>query len=330
MLPLITLEEHYLSSAVLAAQQASGTPDPFASFPAHLTRKLKSLDDERVKDMDDGNISLQILSHGPMDHAPPKLCQQINDELAAAISKNPSRLKGFATLPMGFPIEAAQELDRCINKLSFVGALIDNHLDGEFYDDEKFWSVFEKVCALDVPIYIHPNFTSEKEMSKYRGNYPEDIATALSNWGLGWHFDTGLHFLRLYAAGLFDRFPNIKIVLGHMGELLPFNLERIFKIAGRWGRKKSLERVWEENLWITTSGMFSLAPLACLVQTKGKDKILFSVDYPFSGNDTGREFVEKVVQSGLFGDENSKEMRGFAFENAERLLKVRIADRGGV
>ena len=326
MLPLITLEEHFLSSAVLAAQQASGAPDPFAGFPVQISRRLKSLDSERVKDMDDGNISLQILSHGPMDHAPLKLCQEINDELAAAISKNPSRLKGFATLPMGSPLEAAQELDRCINKLGFVGALIDNHLDGEFYDDEKFWSVFEKASALDVPIYIHPNFTAEKDMSKYRGNYPEGIAMALSNWGLGWHFDTGLHFLRLYAAGLFDRFPKLKIVLGHMGELLPFNLERIFKVSGRWGRERGLENVWEENLWVTTSGMFSLAPLACLVQTKRKDKILFSVDYPFSENGTGRDFVERVVKSGLFGEEDSREMKGFAFENAERLLKIKARE----
>ncbi|KAI9646288.1 hypothetical protein NHQ30_005729 [Ciborinia camelliae] len=327
MLPLITLEEHYLSSAVLAAQQASGTPDPFAGFPAQILRKLKSLDDERIKDMNDGNVSLQILSHGPMDHAPPQLCQQINDELAAAISQNPSRLKGFATLPMRFPSAAAQELDRCIHKLGFVGALIDNHLDGEFYDDEKFWCVFETACRLDVPIYIHPNFTSEKDMGRYRGNYAEDIAQALGNWGLGWHFDTGLHFLRLYASGLFDRFPTLKIVLGHMGELLPFNLERIFKVAKRWGRQRGLEIVWEENLWITTSGMFSLAPLACLVQTKGREKILYSVDYPFSGNELGREFVERVVKSGLFGEENSKEMRGFAFENAERLLGVKVADQ---
>ncbi|RAL60751.1 hypothetical protein DID88_009856 [Monilinia fructigena] len=87
MLPLITLEEHYLSSAVLAAQEASGTPDPFSGFPEQISRKLKSLDDERIKDMDDGNISLQILSHGPMNHASPELCQQINDELAAAISQ---------------------------------------------------------------------------------------------------------------------------------------------------------------------------------------------------------------------------------------------------
>ncbi|KAF5873568.1 putative 2-amino-3-carboxymuconate-6-semialdehyde decarboxylase protein [Botrytis fragariae] len=257
MLPLITLEEHFLSSAVLAAQQASGTPDPFAGFPVQITRKLKSLNDERINDMDDGNISLQILSHGPMDHAPLKLCQEINDELAAAVSKNPTRLKGFATLPMGSPVEAAQELNRCIDKLGFVGALIDNHLDGEFYDNEKFWSIFETASALDVPIYIHPNFTAEKDMSKY--------------------------------------------LLGHMGELLPFNLERIFKVSARWGRERGLEKVWEENLWVTTSGMFSLAPLACLVQTKGKDKILFSVDYPFSENGTGREFVKRVAQSGLFG-----------------------------
>lgn len=313
-----------MSSAVIADQQSNGSPDLFAAFPADTARKLKSIDDERIKDMNDADITMQVLSHGAMDHGTHTLCHQINDELATKISKNPSRFKGFATLPMGNPSEAASELERCIKELGFVGALIDNHLDGEFYDDEKFWVLFEKACVLDVPIYIHPTFTAEKDMGRYRGKYSEDVAVGLSNWGLGWHFDTGIHFLRLYAAGLFDKFPKLKIVLGHMGELLPFNLERIFKVAKRWGRERHLEEVWDENVWITTSGMFSLAPLACLVQTKGKEKIMFSVDYPFAPNTDGRGFVDKVIGSGLFGEEGSKEMRGFAYENAERLLKIKV------
>jgi predicted TIM-barrel fold metal-dependent hydrolase len=321
MLPSITLEEHYLSSAYIEAQKSdSSLLDLNADFPPQLINKLKSLTDDRIKDMDNGNVSIQVLSHAPVDPSP-SLSKQINDELAQAISKNPSRLRGFATLPMGEPPAAAQELERCVKELGFVGALVDNHIDGKFYDGEKFWCVFEKAQDLDVPIYIHPTFTAESDMAKYRGNYNDRIAMALSNFGWGWHSDTGLHFLRLFAAGVFDRFPKLKLVLGHMGELLPFQLDRIYGIAEHFGRERKLKDVWDENVWVTTSGMFSLAPLACLLQTKSRDKVLYSVDYPFSNNERGAEFMSKVEKSELFGEE----LDGFAYKNAEKLLKIKVS-----
>ncbi|KAM3077331.1 hypothetical protein ACMFMG_006680 [Clarireedia jacksonii] len=322
MLPSITLEEHYLSSAYIEAQKSnSSLPDLNATFPSHITNKLRSLADERIKDMNDGNVSIQVLSHTPVDPSP-SLSKQINDELAQAISKNPSRLRGFATLPMGEPSAAAQELERCVKELGFVGALIDSHIDGKFYDGERFWCVFEKAQDLDVPIYIHPTFTAEGGMAKYRGNYDDNVALSLSNWGWGWHSDTGLHFLRLFAAGVFDQFPKLKLVLGHMGELLPFQLDRIYGVAERWGRERKLKNVWDENVWVTTSGMFSLAPLACLLQTKSRDKVLYSIDYPFSGNEKGAEYMDKVKKSGLFGEE----LDGFAYKNAEKLLRVKVSE----
>ncbi|KAJ9197916.1 hypothetical protein DTO166G4_2500 [Paecilomyces variotii] len=317
MLPLITLEEHYVSSKVREAE----TEDHYAGFPRHIVTKLQSLDDERIQDLDNGNVSLQVISHGPGDR-PPHLCVLANDDLASAISRHPTRLAGFAMLPMSEPVAAAKELERCVRELGFVGALIDNTASGVFYDDERFWTVFEKAQELDVPIYIHPTFAADGAMEHYRGNYDESIALALSAYGWGWHSETALHILKLYASGLFDRFPKIKIVIGHMGEMLPFQLERVITISQRWGRERGLREVWRDNIWITTSGMFALPPLACLLQTTSIEHVLYSVDYPFSMNEKGFQFFEEIRKSGLIAGED---LEKFAFRNAENLLHVKAS-----
>lgn len=315
--PLITLEEHYISRKAITASNSSKI---YAAFPSPIVSKLEDLDEKRIADMDAGGISLQIISHGPLD-ASPALCVEANSHLAAAISKHPTRMKGFAMLPMCSPELAAQELERCVRDLGLVGALVDNHLDGRFYDDERFWPVFAKAEALDVPLYIHPTFAPREMTGHYQGNYSDEVAQALSAYGWGWHSETGLHFLRLWCAGVFDRFPKLKIIIGHMGELVPFQLERIVAMEARLGSwERGLREVWRGNVWVTTSGMFALAPLACLLQTTSKEHVLFSVDYPFSANEKGRSFVEEVRRSGMLTEE---EMRGFVGGNAERLLGVK-------
>lgn len=317
MHPLITLEEHYISPKVHAASQE--VRDHFAPFPAQTMAKLQALGEGRIQDMDNGNVSIQVLSHGPGDLSP-ALCAEANDDLAAAIAQNPTRLAGFAMLPMSQPDEAAAELERTVTKLGFVGALVENHLNGTFYDAERFWVVFEKAQELDVPIYIHPTFASDSMLEWHKGNYSDSIATALSAFGWGWHSDTALHILRLYASGLFERFPNLKIVIGHMGELLPFQLDRVFGVTDRWAKKVSFKHVWHNNIWVTTSGMFSLTPLDCLLKTTSIDRIMYSVDYPFSANEKGMQFFEEIEKSGLIaGDDLAK----FAYLNAEKLLKVK-------
>ncbi|KAL1852670.1 hypothetical protein Plec18170_005803 [Paecilomyces lecythidis] len=316
MLPFITLEEHYVSFKVREVESV----DHYASFPQHIVTKLQSLDEERIQDMDNGKVSIQVVSHGPGDR-PLHLCVLANDDLASAISRHPNRLAGFAMLPMNEPAAAAEELERCVRKLGFVGALVDNSTaDGATYDDERFWSVFAKAQELDVPIYIHPTFAADDIMDHYRGNYDESIALALSAYGWGWHSETALHILKLYASGLFDRLPKLKIVIGHMGEMLPFQLERVIAVSARWGRERGLREVWKENIWITTSGMFALPPLACLLQTTSIEHVLYSVDYPFSMNEKGLQFFEEIEKSGLIKGEDFEK---FAFRNAEDLLRVK-------
>ena len=315
MFPLITLEEHYVSRRVREA----GLADDLTHYPQHIFSKMCSLGKERIQDLDNGNVSLQVISHGPSDRSP-AICSKANDELVSAISKHPTRMAGFAMLPMSEPAAAAKELERCVTQLSFVGALVDNHVNGQFYRDERFWTVFQKAQELDVPIYIHPSYAADSTMEHYRGNYDNSVAAALSAYGWGWHSETALSVLKLFASGLFERFPNVKIVIGNMGEMLPFQLERVVTVSERWGKKRGLREVWKTNIWITTSGMFALPPLACLLQTTSIERVLYSVDYPFSANEKGLEFFKEIEKCGLIKGED---LEKFAFRNAEALLGVK-------
>jgi predicted TIM-barrel fold metal-dependent hydrolase len=319
MHPLITLEEHYVSKTL---KELPGTKELYAEFPEPIMSKLQDLDEQRIANMDAGKVSVQVMSHGPIT-ATPDQARLANNEVAEAIKKNPTRLRGFALLPVGEPKEAAKELERTVKDLGFVGTLIDNHHEGRYYDDEFFWPLFEKAQELDTVVYIHPTFPTNDMMPYYKGNYDPKVAMMLGIAGFGWHADTALHVLKLYAAGVFDRFPKLKIVIGHMGELLPFQLERTLRIdsRGAYGKhERSFKKVWDENIWITTSGMFSLNPLACMIRNTKLDRIMFSVDYPFSSNEQGLEFVEEMRNSGLLTEE---QLLDISYRNAEKLLKVK-------
>lgn len=285
-----------------------------------MMEQLRSLGDVRLQDMDAGNVSLQIVSHGPVS-ASSGQCRQTNDQLAEACQRHPKRLAGFAVLPMLEPEAAAAELERSIKQLGFVGALVNNHSNGTFYDDEKFWPIFERAVELDVPIYLHPSFPSEEMYEHYKGNFSDRAAFMMSIAGWGWHTETGLHILRLFASGLFDKYPKLKIIIGHNGEMLPFAFDRILPMSKAWGEKKrDLKTVWDENIWLTTSGYFSLAPLACVLRTTKIDRIMYSVDYPFSTNEKGLAFVKEMQASDLVNDE---ELELICYKNAEKLLRVK-------
>ncbi|THY76469.1 hypothetical protein D6C87_03551 [Aureobasidium pullulans] len=315
--PMITLEEHYLSQNVRKHLADTGREDPYAQFPKPLIDKLTSLGSDRLEALDNGNVSLQVLSHSPLNASPDE-CRATNDNLASAIKDQP-RYAAFALLPMASPSAAASELERCVKQHRFVGALINNHCNGTFYDGESFRPVFAKAEELDVPIYIHPTFAADEWMPHYRGNFGEKAAIMMSIAAWGWHSETGLHVLRLWASGLFDEYPKLKIIIGHMGEMLPYQLDRIISTSASWApdNKRGLEQVWKENFWITTSGMFSLAPLSCLLRMCERDRILYSVDYPFSGNEKGLKFIEEVEASGMVSKE---ELEMICFKNAEKLL----------
>ena len=316
--PMIALEEHYIAKS--AGEPEALSRAMYSHFPASVTEKLFDLDTQRIPAMDAGSISLQVLSHVPAD-ASAEVCAKANEEVAGAVKRNPDRYAAFAMLPMSDPPAAVKELERCVADLGMVGAMIDNHLtDGTYYDGAEFWPVFEVAERLDVPLYIHPAIQPEERRKAFAGNYSKEVQMALAHWGFGWHAATATHVLRLFAAGVFDQYSKLKVVVGHMGELLPFTLERTDRLSKTWGpKKKGLKQVWNENIWVTTSGMFSVNPMATVLRNTPLDHIMYSVDYPFEQNEKGLKFMEDLKESGLVTEEQFK---AIACRNAAKLLKI--------
>lgn len=250
---VITLEEHAAFPSLGDGSTSSQFYQAMLEIFPDWKQNLSDHGTKRIADMDSGHISFQIMSHLPgIGSTDPHGCTAGNNEMAAAIKQNPDRLGGVAILPMAHPEEAAKELERCVKELGLLGALIDNHLeDMTHYDGRKFWPVFAMAEKLDVPIYLHPAPPSADSVhGQYVGNYSMQAAMGLSTAAWGWHENVGLHILKLYAAGLFDRFPKVKIVIGHMGEMMPFMLDRIERIPflKMEGVEKSLKQAWDENI----------------------------------------------------------------------------------
>ena len=310
---VIALEEHAVSPSLEAEILATNRLDP------DVIEKLKDVGAGRIADMDAGHVSMQVLSQQAASGLEdPEGCRKANDAVKVAITANPDRFAGFAVLPMSFPDQAAAELNRTVTTLGFKGAMIWNHLkNGTYYDAARFDPVFAMAQSLDVPLYLHPAAPAADIASKlFVGNYPARLAEQLGMSAWGWHVDVGLHVLRLYSAGLFDRFPNLKLIIGHNGEGLPMFLDRI---DSRLREDATFNRVWEKNIWCTTSGFYTVRHFQQLRQVSPVERIMYSVDYPLTATTVGWAFVEKLAQSGVLSD---AEMDAFAYKNAERLLKL--------
>ncbi|TAQ85435.1 hypothetical protein B7494_g6256 [Chlorociboria aeruginascens] len=291
----ITLEEHY-TSAAMKPYDTDAVYEILASGTAlYQTAEvfLQSINGSRIESMNNNSIQIQVVSNDPNPVAleVPQAATDANNELAAAIAPYPDRFRGFCFLPMGQPVAAAQELQRCVSKLGFLGALVDSHLiNGTFYDGPEYdplWSMLER---LGVPIYLHPTYPLIQQVTGAGGLYaqdnnvyPDPVAAVLGTAGWGWHSDCGLQFLRLWRAGVFDRHPRLKVVLGHMGEMLPFMLARSSLTFGATKTTGlTIPEAYAQNIWITTSGFFSLDPFTTLWRTTAKDRIMYSVDYPWA------------------------------------------------
>jgi uncharacterized protein len=326
---LITLEEHYRSPLIDAAippeldffHQMNSAGGQMAGRVA----KLKSLGEERIADMDGAGIDLQVLSHtvpSPeiLDAARAiPLAKRINDEMAQAVRKHPTRFAAFATLPVADPTAAAQELERTVKDLDFKGAMINGVTQGRFLDDPFFTPIFERAEALDVPLYLHPAPPPQAIQDAYFSGMNPQLGRMLSIAGWGWHAEQGLHTLRLIVSGVFDRFPKLQIIIGHMGEMIPYFLARIDTVlnpvARHAGLQGSVADYFHENVHITTSGIFTAPPFNLALEVVGADRILFSVDYPYSSNRQGREFLDKLSLSPADFDK-------ITHGNAERLLRL--------
>jgi predicted TIM-barrel fold metal-dependent hydrolase len=318
----IALEEHFVTAGFLKATggYGAGTPSPMAA----MQPKLLDLGAGRIEAMDEGGVDYQVLSLAAMgldglraDEATP-LIADINDELAEAVKAHPTRLGGFAALALKDPEAAAKEFERCVTKLGFKGALVDGTTDGLFLDDARFTPVWETAVRLKVPVYLHPALPPETVKKAYFSGLPGDVANLLAIAGWGWHAETGLHTLRLIVSGLFDRLPELQVIVGHMGEGLPYAMARSSGIlSGPAHLKQTVAEYFQTNVHVTTSGYFTQPPLKCAVEVLGIDRMMFSVDWPFSANTRGRKFLEDAVQ--WLGAADLEKLSG---GNAARLLKI--------
>jgi predicted TIM-barrel fold metal-dependent hydrolase len=318
----ITLEEHFATPEILK-KSAEIQPPSRKEFVRAVESKLLDLGAVRIADMDAAEIDLQVLSltnagldklDGPTAAS---LVRDSNDKLADAVRSHPKRLAGFAALALQEPEKAAAELERCVNKLGFKGTLVHGTTKGIFLDDPRFTPVFEAVQALDVPFYLHPTLPPDRVEEAYFSGLPGQTGFFLSTAAWGWHVETGMHCLRLIVSGLFDRFPKLKIIIGHMGEDLPFSIARAEAVLARTTThlKRKVTEYFQENFYITTSGYFTVPPLLCTMQVIGADHILFSVDYPYSPNSVGRKFLDSLPVS-------QEDLAKISHGNAERLLKL--------
>jgi predicted TIM-barrel fold metal-dependent hydrolase len=321
---IITLEEHITTPAIVNSS-SNGQGDGLASNPYILSLHANLLDvgEGRLADMDVAGISMQVLSisAGLIDKMEPSaahaLARDANDVMAAAVKAHPDRFAAFATLALQEPEKAAAELERCIRRLGFKGVMVNGTINGQFLDDPKFIPFFEAAEALDVPIYLHPAPPPKPVMDAYYSGLPGHLGFALATFGWGWHVETGLHSLRLILGGIFDRFPRLKIIIGHMGENLPFSIARAQAVFERTALnlKRPFSEYFHDHFYLTTSGYFTIPPFLCMLQVVGVDRIMFSVDYPFSPNAVGRKFLDNLAIS-------SEDLEKIAHSNAEKLLKL--------
>ncbi len=318
MLKKIALEEHFLSPGLIDYWIPT-VASLERSKADMLFRSVTDFGEQRLAAMDAAGIELAVLGiAGPGVQAEgviateTRKAKESNDYLAREIQARPDRYLGFAHLAMQDPQGAADELERCVRELQFCGAMINGHTNGVYLDDVMYDVFWERAEELEAPIYLHP--VDPIVPAPVLDGYPV-LRRATWEWG----FETGSHMLRLIFGGVFDRFPNVRIVLGHLGETLPYLLWRFDSRAGPGfydaGLKKLPSQYLKENLWVTTSGMLSSEPLYCAVAALGPDRVMFAADYPFEKAEEAGHFLDTVrLDGGLRAD--------IAFRNAERLFAL--------
>jgi predicted TIM-barrel fold metal-dependent hydrolase len=318
----ITLEEHFASPGFLDGpgrtlkEQASR----FGGAATKLFEQLCDLGDKRIAEMDAAHIDMQILSltspgAEQLEAAEAAtLARETNDYLAAAVRSNPTRFGGFATLPTADPKAAAAELERAVRDHGFKGALINGHVQGRYLDDRFFWPIFERAEALNLPIYLHPTRPPKPVIEASYGGFAPVLVDMLSGAGWGWHIETAVHVIRIILGGTFDRFPRLQIVVGHMGETLPFMLQRLDVMPmAITGLSRPISCYLRENIRYTFSGFnFTPAFLDLFLQV-GADRIMFSADHPYASMAQARSFLDQLPVS-------TADRERIAHGNAERLL----------
>jgi predicted TIM-barrel fold metal-dependent hydrolase len=290
-LRIVGLEEHFVTPGLL---DAWGKLPPnrrdLAFRPAtegDTGLRLLELGPERIAAMDATGLNVQVLSLTTpgVQSLPARqavaLAREGNDLLAATVTARPDRFQGLAALPTSAPRAAAEELERALTDLGLDGAMLFGRTGAQHADHADQWPVYEVAERRRAPLYLHPQSPAPSVRNAYYSGFEPTVEAAFATFGVGWHYDTGVEFLRMVIAGVFDRFPRLQVVVGHWGELVLFFLERIQLLANAAGLPRNLDDYARNNLIITPSGILSNRYLGWAAEVVGADRIVFSTDYPF-------------------------------------------------
>ncbi|HXX19991.1 MAG TPA: amidohydrolase family protein [Candidatus Acidoferrum sp.] len=320
----ITLEEHFATPAFLDGpgrrlKEAAKIP---GSPVAGVLERLCDVGEGRIAEMDAANISMQVLSLTAPGVEQLEasdaiaIARDANDCLANAVRKHPNRFAGFATLPTAAPEKAASELERTVRDYGFKGAMINGHVRGRYLDDKFFWPIFERAEALDVPIYVHPTYPPQPVIDASYSGFAPAVVETLMGPGWGWHIETAVHVIRLILGGVFDRFPKLQVVIGHMGEALPFMLPRLDTMSVSLTKlKRPMSAYLRENVHYTFSGFNFTPTFLDLFLEVGVDRIMFSADHPYGSMTRARAFLDSLPVS-------TADRERIAHGNAERLFRL--------
>jgi 2,3-dihydroxybenzoate decarboxylase len=318
----IAIEEHVVTPELEDLVANPGWPPD--AFRAVLDR-LGDTDGERLAEMDRHGVEVSVLSlasNGIQDEVDPgraaERARQANDALAAIVARHPDRYAGFGAVPLQDPHAAADEATRAVHELGFRGVLVNGYSSvgdletAAYYDDDRFGPFWERIEALDVPLYLHPRNPLPSQRRIYEGR-PELLGPT---WAFG--VETATHALRLITSGLFDRFPRLTLILGHLGEGLPFALYRLEQRLKRIPEvrlDKPATHYLRDNFHITTSGNYHTASLVGILLQLGADRLMFAADYPFEDLADGAAWFDTVPIS-----DGDREKIGRL--NAQRLLRL--------
>lgn len=321
---LIAIEEHFLTKEVKDAWQKNpDKDDPTDKLHfGEIENRLEDIGHARLQSMDEAGIDVQVLSlTSPSLHNLGSesigLAIQTNDYLSEIVKKTPDRFQGFAAIAMFSPIDAAKELERSVKDLGLKGAMLCGRTGEKNLDHRDYWKVFESAEALGVPLFIHPQIPQKAVRDIYYSGFDELTDLAFSTFGLGWHYEAGIQFVRLVLAKVFDRFPKLQVILGHWGEVILFYTERLASLNRATKLDKPFIDYVRQNLYVMSSGMFSHAYLQHSVEIIGSDRILFSADYPYQYR-PGRDARNFLEATNLSKEDKEK----FAFANWERLAST--------
>ena len=319
---IVTLEEHVLTPGFAAATRRLRSALP-RGLRARMEPALLDMGEGRLRAMDEAGISLQVLSlaadglHELASDEATALAIDANDRVAEAVRAHPDRFAGFATVALTNIDEAVREMYRATGKLGFAGVMLYGTTEGMLLDDERFEPVWAAASDLGVLVYLHPAPLPLAVEQAYYSGLPDNMGHLLAIAAWDWHAETGLQVLRLIVSGLFDRHPNLQVIVGHMGENLPSSIARAGVVLDLMAQnlRHPVETYFHKHFWITTSGYFTVPPFQCALEVVGIDRMLFSIDYPFSSNGRGRSFLNSL-------DLAPEDREKLAHGNADHLLRL--------